>query len=94
MPLFKRICRTCKKEFGYFAHHIEDVVCLHCGSRKHEAIFPRRLNATDTFKKKGLGYWEELGDVDDKDAYVTSRKQLKEVCRKKGLKSRYLEDRC
>ena len=45
------------------------------------------------FAKHGRGYWETLGDEDDPDANIHSEKQLEEVCKKKGLTSRYLEDK-
>lgn len=45
------------------------------------------------FAKHGKGYWETLGDEGDPDANIQSEKQLKEVCKKKGLTSRYLEDK-
>lgn len=45
------------------------------------------------FAKHGKGYWETLGDENDPDANIQSEKQLKAVCEKKGLKSRYLEDK-
>lgn len=41
---------------------------------------------------KEKGYWESLGDEEDKDAHIQTKKQLREVCRKKGLRSRYVED--
>jgi len=41
---------------------------------------------------KVKGYWETLGDEEDRDAHVTSKKQLREVAKKKGLRSKYLED--
>lgn len=43
--------------------------------------------------KKVKGYWETLGDEEDRDAHISSAKQLREVCKKKGLKSTYLENR-
>lgn len=45
------------------------------------------------FAKHGKGYWETLGDENDPDANIQSEKQLEEVCKKKGLTSRYLEDK-
>ena len=93
MPLFRRKCSECKTEFTFFAHHVEDVYCEKCGSKEHEKVPSFTVHMTDTFKKH-LGYWEALGDPGEKDSYVTGRKQLKEVCRKKGLTSRYLVDRC
>ena len=45
------------------------------------------------FAKHGKGYWETLGDEGDPDANIQSEKQLAEVCKKKGLQSRYLEDK-
>ena len=43
--------------------------------------------------KKVKGYWETLGDEGDPDAHISSAKQLREVCKKKGLKAMYLENR-
>lgn len=45
------------------------------------------------FAKHCKGYWETLGDKDDPSANIQSEKQLKEVCKEKGLTSRYLEDK-
>jgi len=45
------------------------------------------------FAKHGRGHWETLGDEDDPDANIQSEKQLKEVCKKKGLTSGYLENK-
>lgn len=93
MPLFRRKCLDCGTEFTFFAHHLRDVYCENCDSEKHEKVVSFTTHMTDTFRKH-LGHWEELGDPEDRDSYVTSRRQLKEVCKRKGLTSRYLTDRC
>ena len=41
---------------------------------------------------KAKGYWESLGDEGDKDAHIQTKKQLREVCRRKDLRSKYIEN--
>jgi len=40
---------------------------------------------------KHRGYWESLGDEDDPDAYIESKRKLREVCKRKGLRSKLLD---
>lgn len=64
-------------------------------SIKDKGIKPIALHGGEfsAFAKHGKGYWETLGDEDDPDANIQSEAQLKEVCKRKGLTSRYLEDK-
>jgi len=41
---------------------------------------------------KEKGYWESLGDEEDRDTHIETKAQLRKVCEKKGLRSKYLED--
>jgi len=51
----------------------------------------RSIGYAPDISHKHRGYWESLGDEDDPDAYIESKRKLREVCKKKGLRSKLLE---
>lgn len=85
MPLYDYECNSCKKVFEALAKadNSDAPVCESCGGST------RRLVSRATYHKFPEGFWPHL-DIDD--IYVSSRKQLKRECEKRGLSSVYLLD--
>ena len=85
MPLYDFKCEKCKHIFEEYSKIADkdEVRCTECGGPTKTIIAPRKVILFRT------GWYEHI----DKDPmYITSKKQLKEECRKRGLTSTYAEE--
>ena len=87
MPLYPYFCPNCNHEWEA-VHKMEERLeerCPICGDKAR--IHFGRLKPSPHFFPEG--WWE---DLDVEPIYISSKRQLKEECKKRGLQSRYLLD--
>jgi len=85
MPLYRYQCKACNHEFEKHRTIEEryNVLCPECGGKEVEIIIK-----APSYHPFPEGWWEHL---DVKPIYISSRRQLKEECKKRGLIAKYLE---
>jgi len=86
MPLYRYQCKECNHEFEEYRpiDRRYDVLCPECGEGKIEIIIKKPAS----YHPFPEGWWEHL---DVKPIYISSRRQLKDECKKRGLRAKYLE---
>lgn len=93
MPAYDFKCRDCGYIQEVFCHHedlektLDCYTCQACGSRDcFNKISIGLTFVRDDFPK---GYWEHLGP---EPTHVRDRGELRDICEKRGLRSRLIED--
>jgi putative FmdB family regulatory protein len=85
MPLYDYLCNNCGKDFEAIneVREREFCACPDCGNPA-KLIFSS-VGRKDWFRE---GFWE---DFDIKPIYVSSKRQLKELCKRYGVYARCLD---
>ena len=87
MPLYDYKCPSCEYE-DEISNRVEDRKKQHCPRCKRFMILLiKPVNVTPRFPE---GMWESISD--DGPMYISSKKHLREECKKHGVSSRYLND--
>ena len=83
MPIFDFGCTPCGKVEEHWVKKYDDPVKCKCGR-----MMEKLITAPHVFHPFREGFFEH---IDTKPIYISSKKQLREECRKRDVTSHYLD---